>query len=100
MSNQQTSSHEPEQEDLWRKEVGYNIRTLVEKVSSVFDLLNGAKMGTKNQKRGLVSMVEDHDDRLQKLEKFKFAATWFVRGTLIPASYGLWEIVRQFIAKH
>lgn len=66
-------------------------------VSDILSLLRGNHLD-KNDK-GLTGMVDDHDDRLTKLEKFKDRATWMIIGMAAPASWGIIQMLLAIFVK-
>lgn len=99
MSNDQ-QLRQNEQDNLWREEMRIHVKSLNDRTSRILDLLEGPHIGTKEQKKGLIGIIDDHEERIEKLEKFKYAYTWFVRGMLVPTGYGIFEFLRNVIFKH
>ena len=45
--------------------------------------------------KGVVLMLKDHDERIEKLEKLKDRATWTILGLSVPSGYGVIEFFRK-----
>lgn len=68
-----------------------------EKVSTILDLLQGNKLNKAD--RGLVGTVDDHEERITSLEKWKDRLIWTVVGMGLPASVGIVEILKKIFTK-
>lgn len=94
MVNQQESSHVD-----FQSEMRHGIAVLNKKIDRIQDTVEGATLGTKQQKMGIVGVLDDHDLRLRKLEKFQ---TWFMV-SLISIGGGLGagivKLVESFLHK-
>lgn len=99
MSTPQQSSHEQDTNDQFRAEMTIQVRTLNDKVTRILDLVQGQHIGTAEQKKGIIGIVDDHDDRIDKLERLRTSMTWFLIGISAPAGYGILSFIRELFIK-
>jgi len=67
------------------------------KVSSILSLLKGNDLDHSD--KGLIGDINEHDKRLSSLEKMRDRFIWFTIGLAIPASWGIFDIVKNIILK-
>lgn len=89
MGNQQEPSHE----ELFREEVRIGISTLCKKMDRLTDTVNGSVNGTKQQRLGLVGILDVHDARIRKLEMFKMKIVYIFVGVGVATGWGIKYII-------
>lgn len=64
-------------------------------LSKVLSLLGGNDLDKGD--KGIVGTVNDHEERIIKLEKWNDRLVWTVIGMGMPASVGIYEILKKII---
>lgn len=67
------------------------------KVTSILVLLKGHDLDKDD--KGMIGVQNDHEDRIQKLEKTIDRMKWFLFGLSIPAGWGVIDIIQKIILK-
>lgn len=66
------------------------LSTLTRKVDQILDILVGNGL---TEEKGLVGKVDEVDERIKKLEKFKDKALWILMGMALPGGVGVAKIL-------
>jgi hypothetical protein len=83
---------------MTNEQVEEKLISVERKVSTILDLIAGNNLNKDD--KGIVGKVVSHDDRLDDLEKWRDRLVWTVIGMGLPASVGIWEILRKIILKN
>jgi hypothetical protein len=83
---------------MTNEQVEEKLVSVERKVSTILDLIAGNNLNKDD--KGIVGKVVSHDDRLDDLEKWRDRLVWTVIGMGLPASVGIWEILRKIILKN
>lgn len=91
-----SNNQEPRQASLFEQEVRIGISTLNKKIDDISNVINGRHTGMRDQRLGVVGVVDDHEERIAKLEKFKnvFIAALFGAG--LAAGWGITAFLDKF----
>ena len=65
------------------------------KVTSILVLLTGH--GLDKDDKGMIGVQNDHETRLDKLERLVDRMKWFLFGLAIPAGWGVIDIIQKLI---
>lgn len=68
-----------------------------DKVSSILTLLKGNDLNRED--KGVIGIVNDLEERVATLEKWKDRIVWMFIGMGVPASVGVIEILRKLLIK-
>lgn len=76
-------------------ELEQKIIGIEQKLTKVLSLLSGNDLNNKDN--GIVGTVENHEDRIADLEKWKDRFTWTLIGMGAPAAIGVLKILQEVI---
>lgn len=68
-----------------------------EKVTSIVRLLKGHEMNKEDM--GMIGIQNDHEKRIETLEKLVEKGKWFLFGLSVPAGWGIIDIIQKIFIK-
>ena len=68
------------------------------KVTSILVLLKGHELDKDD--RGMIGIQNDHEGRIQKMERLVEKGKYFLIGISVPASWGIIDILQKVFLKH
>ncbi len=89
----------PEIQHLERQvdSVEKKVSSVERKVDSILVILQGNEMDRED--KGMIGQTNDHEKRIQALEKMKDRIFWFLIGLSAFASWGLMDIIEKIVFK-
>ena len=72
------------------------LRDIRNKVTSILQLLKGHELDKDD--KGMIGVLNDHDRRLEKLEKIKDRLIFILIILAVPASGGVWDAFKTLVS--
>ena len=83
--------------DIEIQRLEQQVETVDNKVDSILSILRGNDMNKDD--RGMIGRQNEHERRINALEKLKDRSMWFLIGLSIPAGWGMVDIIGKILSK-